>query len=137
MLKLDADDELVCSPENWERTAAYLDTRSEISFSRPLRDLRSRGAFQVYILRPALSAKHVEVAHALSRVRGRQVSSNTLYAANGLRVCDHRDSQGEGARIAYRNLKVLLREWETGEAQDDFRAGRPQGRAHLQVHLGS
>jgi hypothetical protein len=55
--------------------------------------------------------------------------SNWLMVGNALVVRDYRDSRGQGLRIAHRNYKVLLREYERLES-----SGQPPT-AHLVMYL--
>jgi hypothetical protein len=71
------------------------------------------------------SAPGLKWRQPLHEYLGSTFPERTLFVAQGLRVCDHRDSLGEGVRIAHRNLKVLLRAWENHNSivmQEDFRS---------------
>ena len=131
VLKLDADDEVTSPPENLTRTAAFLDTRPSISFVSTPYEICEKG-----------SVVKVENYDRLFRRAGMRwqmpcheyvagkTFNNVIYSASGLRVRDWRDSQGEGARIAHRNLKVLLYDWEHGERKTISEA---QDRANYDV----
>jgi glycosyltransferase involved in cell wall biosynthesis len=116
VLKLDADDEPLCPGENWQRTARYLDAHPEISFVSTPYEIFDKGklvkveAYDRFFRRSSM--KWQMACHEY--VSGK-TDANVLYTTSGLRVRDWRDSPGGGVRIEHRNLKVLLREWETGK----------------------
>lgn len=123
VLKLDADDEALCPPENWRGTAEYLDGHPETNLIST--------AYEVYDGRGSINwlSMYDRMWRRLPRdgcrplrwispvheyLRGK-TTEGTLYNVQGLRVRDWRDSPGEGVRVPHRNLKVLLRAWEQGE----------------------
>jgi glycosyltransferase involved in cell wall biosynthesis len=116
VLKLDADDEPRCPGVNWTATAAHLDSRPDISFVSTPYEIYEGGklakveAYDRFFRRASMRWQMPCHEYAAGKT-----CSNVIYAASGLRVVDWRDSQGEGTRIAHRNLKVLLHDWENGE----------------------
>jgi glycosyltransferase involved in cell wall biosynthesis len=121
ILKLDADDEPRCPGTNWRATAELLDVRSEISFvstSYEIYDHDKLAKIEAYdrlFRRTGIGGHIMRWQMPCHEYVAGKTSSNVIYAALGLRVRDWRDSPGEGARVAHRNLKVLLHEWEHGE----------------------
>lgn len=123
VIKLDADDEPISSPENWARTAAYLDARPEIRLvSAPYEIYDGRGNLHWLSMYDRMfrrqGARWVMPFHEY--LHGKDARS-TIYASGGLRVRDWRDSPGDGVRVAHRNLKVLLWNWEKGPRPDQPR----------------
>jgi len=132
VLKLDADDEVVSPPENLLRTLDYLDAKTEIDLvSAPYEICDGRGNLEwlsIYARLWRLAVltdvddgstmtddEGLRWTQPLHEYLAPALPQSTLFAAQGLRVRDHRDSPGEGVRIAHRNLKVLLRAWEQGD----------------------
>ena len=111
VLKLDADDEPLCPPENWLRTVTHLDTSPHIALvAAPYEIYDGQGNYfwlSMYdrLWRRQSGLRWSQVCHEY--LNGK-TAENTLYVPSGLRVRDWRDSPGQGARIAHRNLKVLL-----------------------------
>ena len=128
VVKLDADDEPLSPPENWLRTADYLDARPEIDVvSAPYEIYDGHGKLHWLSMYDRMfrrrGAHWVMPFHEYLRGKG---GHNTLYSVQGLRVRDWRDSPGDGVRVAHRNLKVLLWNWENVERKtvsspDDLR----------------
>ena len=131
VLKLDADDEPICPPENWLRTLDYLDTHTNIKLvSVPYEIYDGKGEMEWLSMYDRLWRRSVltdtDDGAKMSDPEGlRWVVPfheyldgkswrNTLYTTQGLRVRDWRDSPGVGVRVAHRNLKVLLWNWENG-----------------------
>jgi len=116
VLKLDADDEPISPPENWVKIVKVLESSPEISCVSVPYEICDGGkivrleAYARMFRREGLVWKGVCHEYAAG-----QSPKSTLYSLSGLRVRDWRDSIGEGARIAHRNLKVLLHAWEHGE----------------------
>jgi hypothetical protein len=134
VLKLDADDEVVSPPENLARTLDYLDAKPDVDVvSAPYEICDGQGNLEWLSMYVRLWRRSVftdvDDDSTMTDVEGIRwtqplheyltpvLPRRTLFAAQGLRVRDHRDSLGEGVRLAHRNLKVLLRAWE----QDDRR----------------
>ena len=147
VLKLDADDEPVSPPENWLRTCDLLDTKETLDLvSCPYEICDGRGNVTWLSMYDRLwrrvsgrrgYGKHgpglrwVQPCHEM--LSGKDVN-NVVYAAQGLRVRDHRDSPGAGVRVAHRNLKVLLWNYENGESRQYHGAGRT-GYSTAHAHL--
>jgi hypothetical protein len=133
VLKLDADDEVVSPPENLLRTLDFLDTKPDIDLvSAPYEIRDGRGTIEWLSMYARLWRRSVytldedgsTIPNTDDGIRWTQplheylapvLPQATLLTAQGLRVVDHRDSPGEGVRLTCRNLKVLLRAWETGD----------------------
>lgn len=115
ILKLDADDEPICPSENWLRTVAHLDTSPHIALvAAPYEIYDGQGNYfwlSMYdrLWRRESDLRWSQVCHEY--LQGK-TAENTLLVPSGLRVRDWRDSPGQGARIAHRNLKVLLYDHE-------------------------
>jgi len=118
VLKLDADDEPLCPPENWLRTALHLDTSPHLDLvAAPYEIYDGQGNhfwLSMYdrLWRRESGLRWSQVCHEY--LMGK-TTANTVYVPSGLRVRDWRDSPGQGARITHRNLKVLLREYEQND----------------------
>ena len=141
VLKLDADDEPTSPPENWLRTCDALDQKDEIDLvSCPYEICDGSGNVTWLSMYDRLwrrwgqghaPLRWVQPCHEM--LAGKTAGS-VLYAAQGLRVRDHRDSPGEGVRIEHRNLKVLLWNYENGERRHYHGAART-GYSMAYAHL--
>jgi hypothetical protein len=135
VLKLDADDEVVSPPENLLRTLDYLDVKPDVDLvSAPYEIYDGKGSLEWLSMYARLwrrgrlykageslpsitelSSKIIRWTQPLHEYLAPVFPERTLFSVQGLRVRDHRDSPGEGVRLAHRNLKVLLRAWENGD----------------------
>ena len=115
VIKLDADDEPICPTDNWLRTADYLDTVLNFFIvSAPYEVYDGKGNLfwlSMYdrLWRRGSGLRWTMPFHEYLHDK---TTANFVYTPFGLRVRDWRDSPGVGVRIAHRNLKVLLREYE-------------------------
>ena len=122
VVKLDADDEPLCPADNWLRTADYLDARPDLDVvSTPYEIYDGRGELarlemydRMWRRAPGSTGRPPRWVRPMHEYLAGKTFSSTLYAAQGLRVRDWRDSPGEGVRVAHRNLKVLLWHWGQG-----------------------
>ena len=122
VVKLDADDEPLCPADNWLRTADYLDARPDLDLvSTPYEIYDGRGELarlemydRMWRRAPGSTSRPPRWVRPMHEYLAGKTFSSTLYAAQGLRVRDWRDSPGEGVRVAHRNLKVLLWHFEQG-----------------------
>jgi len=122
VLKLDADDEPVCPPENWLRTCDTLDAKQNVDVLYCPYDICDgrgnvtwRSMYARLWRRVSGSGPSPRWTQSCHEMLSGVTAQRTIYAAAGLRVRDHRDSPGEGVRIAHRNLKVLLWNRENGD----------------------
>jgi len=122
VLKLDADDEPSCPTENWLRTCDMLDGREDIDVvSCPYEICDGRGnlvwlsMYDRLWRRVGTKSAGLRWTMPCHETLAGKTANSVIYAAHGLRVRDHRDSPGEGVRIAHRNLKVLLWNRENGD----------------------
>ena len=141
VLKLDADDEPLSPPENWLRTCDMLDQKPEADVvSCPYEICDGRGNVIWLSMYDRLwrrtSKNHTQLrwTQPCHEMLSGKTANNVIYAAGGLRVRDHRDSPGDGVRIAHRNLKVLLWNRENGDSRLYHDAGRT-GVSMAQSHL--
>jgi hypothetical protein len=134
VMKLDADDE-VLQPENVLPALARLDAQPEIDFlacSYEVADGRGDvDHVELYtrLWRNKPKIRFREVCHENVDWCRKHDVPNWLAVPSGLAFRDHHDSPGRGTRLAHRNLKVLLREYEHLETV----GGRPS--AHLVMYL--
>jgi hypothetical protein len=142
VLKLDADDEPTSPPENWLRTCDMLDQpdcKTDL-VSCPYEICDGKGEVTWLSMYDRLWRRRSRVSPPLRWVQpchemlAGKTAQSVLYAAQGLRVRDHRDSPGDGVRIAHRNLKVLLWSYENGERRLHHGAGRT-GYSMAHAHL--
>lgn len=120
ILKLDADDEPICPPENWLRTCDCLDARPDISVvACPYEVFDGQGNLswlsmydRMWRRVPTDGSKPLRWQRTNHEYLEGKTVQNTLFTAQGLRVRDWRDSPGEGLRVCHRNLKTLLYEHE-------------------------
>ena len=123
VVKLDADDEPLCPADNWLRTADYLDARPDLNLvSAPYEIYDGRGELarlemydRMWRRSPGSTTSPPRWVRPMHEYLAGKTFTSTLYAAQGLRVRDWRDSPGEGVRVEHRNLKVLLWHWEHGD----------------------
>jgi Glycosyl transferase family 2. len=138
ILKMDADDECMTS-ENILQTLQFLDSRPDIDFIMcPYETMCPKIASddnceleiktiqdRIWRNKPSIILfHHVMHERLIGKDCQQDENSNWLTAAAGLRFRDWRDSPGEGVRIAHRNFKVLLCEFErlerSGENLDNY-----------------
>jgi glycosyltransferase involved in cell wall biosynthesis len=134
VMKLDADDEVLI-PENILPALAHLDACPGVDFLCCPYEVMDGGQLdhvslytRIWRRRPATYFR--EILHEnvdWGRTSGE--SPNWTIAAQGLTFRDHRDSPGQGVRVSLRNLKVLLREYQRLERENE----RPT--AHLVMYL--
>jgi glycosyltransferase involved in cell wall biosynthesis len=141
VLKLDADDEPFSPPENWTKTCSMLDQKEEVDVvSCPYEICDGHGNVTWLSMYDRLwrrtSKNHAPLrwTQPCHEMLSGKTANSVIYAAGGLRVRDHRDSPGDGVRIAHRNLKVLLWNRENGDKRlyhDSGRAGVSMAQSHL------
>jgi glycosyltransferase involved in cell wall biosynthesis len=130
VLKLDADDECM-TPESLLPTLGFLDSMPGVDFVICPYEIMDRGVvaentMQTRFWRNKPSIRFGQVMHERLADHARVPSSepNWIMSATGLRFRDWKDSPGEGLRIARRNYKILLTEYERlealGERMDPF-----------------
>jgi hypothetical protein len=138
VVKLDADDEPVSPPENWRKAADFLDLHTNLDLvGAPYEVCDGRGEVEwlsmydrMWRRAPSGGSPSMRWTVPFHEYLNHKTPQNTVYAPQGLRVRDWRDSPGEGVRIEHRNLKVLLWNWERGgrrldTSSGDIQAGRP------------
>jgi hypothetical protein len=127
ILKLDADDEPISSPENWLRTVACLDAMPDVSIIAAPYEIRNTEKSTSWISMYDRMWRRVPVSGdpplrwtmTIHEYLLGKTTKNTLYTAQGLRVCDWRDSPGAGVRVDHRNLKTLLWDHENNHHSKD------------------
>lgn len=110
VLKLDADDALVSPPENLLKACGHLDAAPDKHFLFTPYEIYMDGkldylSMQSRLWRRGPHTRWVQPMHEY--LRGMR-DECCLHVAQGIRVRDWKDSPGEGVRIAYRNLKVMV-----------------------------
>jgi len=127
ILKMDADDECL-TPEGLLPTLGFLDSKPDINYLLcPYEVMISNThdaeilTFQDRIWRNKPTIRFTQIMH--ERLSGKGLlpnnETNWIFAAGGLRFRDWRDSAGNGIRIAHRNYKVFLTEYERLEARNE------------------
>jgi glycosyltransferase involved in cell wall biosynthesis len=137
VLKLDADDECM-TPHNILPTLQLLDSNPDIDYIMcPYEAMCPKtdpgGGYELEIAtvqdriwrnKPSVRFQHVMHEKLTGKGCLPDGRTNWLTAAMGLSFRDWRDSSGEGVRLAYRNFKVLLYEYERlvrcGEKFDSY-----------------
>ena len=134
VLKLDADDECL-DPGKLSQSLDFLDQNPEIDFLAcpyevmdPATKQREYTTMYTRLWRNKPEIRFREVCHENVDYL-RKLDGSNWRLVEGLSFRDHRDSPGDGVRVAHRNYKVLLREYERAEA-----AGEPQS-PHLMIYL--
>jgi glycosyltransferase involved in cell wall biosynthesis len=119
ILKLDADDEIVGGAANLPATLGFLDSHPSIDFLMcPYEIMESPSRIETIVMYDRIwrNTPAIRFAGAIHEyLLGKSIpggSPNWFMVAQGLRFTDWRDSPGEGARIAHRNYKVFMREYE-------------------------
>jgi glycosyltransferase involved in cell wall biosynthesis len=134
ILKLDADDELVVGDEKLPSALQYLDEHPHIDFLMcpyeimcPCEGMASSAEIEtitmydrIWRYKPAI--RFAGAIHEYLTGKGASWGKppNWILTAQGLRFRDWRDSPGEGVRIAHRNYKVFMREYETATLSPGF-----------------
>jgi glycosyltransferase involved in cell wall biosynthesis len=112
VMKLDADDE-VLNPDDVARVIEQLDARPDINEVMSPYEIMSGQAIERYQMYLRLwrnrQYKFDGVVHEALQIAG---NCPPLMCMNGLTVRDWRDSPGANTRVAFRNFKVLLAEYE-------------------------
>jgi glycosyltransferase involved in cell wall biosynthesis len=123
VLKLDADDEISDGADRIPEILDFLDGHPGVDILMcPYEIMGEDGGIQVINMHDRLwrnrpSIRFERVMH--ERLLGKGYPDgrpNWLMLARGLRIRDRRDSTGKGVRIAHRNFKVFMREYERLEA---------------------
>ena len=123
ILKLDADDELVEGAENIPSTLRHMDANPGLDFLMcPYEIMESPELIETIVMYDRLwrnkpNIRFTQVIHEYLLGKGKTSTNqpNWSMAARGLRFRDWRDSPGAGVRIAHRNYKVFMREYERME----------------------
>lgn len=131
VVKLDADDEPVSPPENWRKVADFLDLHTNLDLvGAPYEVCDGSGEVEwlsmydrMWRRVPAGGSPAMRWTVPFHEYLDRKTPQNTVYVPQGLRVRDWRDSPGEGVRVAHRNLKVLLWNWERRGRRGDSSSG--------------
>ena len=116
ILKLDADDEIVEGVENLPGTLKFLDAHPTTDFLMcPYEIMESPTQVETIVMYDRLwrnkhSIRFTQAIHEY--LLGKAGHLNWFMAAQGLRFRDWRDSPGEGVRIAHRNYKIFMWEYE-------------------------
>ena len=124
ILKLDADDEIAFGADRIPEALDVLDGRPDIDFMMcPYEIMDASGETETITMhdrlwrnRPSIRFDRPIHEHLLGKCISPSGRPNWLMAARGLGFRDRRDSPGAGVRIAHRNLKVFMREFERLEA---------------------
>ena len=120
ILKMDADDECL-TPEGLLPTLGFLDSKPDINYLLCPYEMMLPNThdaeiltFQDRIWRNKPTIRFTKIMH--ERLSGKGLlpnnETNWIFAASGLRFKDWRDSAGSGIRVAHRNYKVFLTEYE-------------------------
>jgi glycosyltransferase involved in cell wall biosynthesis len=117
VVKLDADDEVV-TPDALLATLDYLDARPEVDHVCCPYEVMRQGVVlhtlqYLRVWRNKPGSVFREVCHENLDYLRKSDGSNWVLTNDAFLVRDHRDSTGAGVRIPHRNLKVLLREYES------------------------
>ena len=131
ILKLDSDDEFVEGAANLPATLGFLDGHPGIDFlmcpyevmetftPNPLCDFSATDHIETITMydriwrnKPAIRFTGAIHEHLLGKGARLGTPPNWFLVAQGIRLRDWRDSPGVGVRIAHRNYKVFMREYE-------------------------
>lgn len=122
ILKLDADDEVLTPPQHLPALLLHMDANPHVSIATaPYEVMDGQGIPErVWMCdriwrrnQPGLTGFNSHRwKQPMHEYLGGKNSGNTMFVPGGLAVRDWRDSPGEGVRVAHRNLKVLLYNWD-------------------------
>ena len=120
IMKLDADDELTEGSERILSVLQFMDGHPGIDFLMcPYEIMESPTQIETIVMYDRLwrnkpSIRFAQAIHECLLGKGKTPANqpNWFMVAQGLRLRDWRDSPGEGVRIAHRNYKVFMREYE-------------------------
>jgi glycosyltransferase involved in cell wall biosynthesis len=155
ILKLDSDDEFMEGATNLPATLGFLDGHPGIDFlmcpyevmetftPNPLCDFSATDHIETITMydriwrnKPAIRFTGAIHEHLLGKGARLGTPPNWFLVAQGLRLRDWRDSTGAGVRIAHRNYKVFMREYEVLDYQERMEPGTKMNPGFLLSTIG-
>ena len=135
ILKLDADDELMEGGDKLHVALGFLDRHPGIDYlmcpyeimcpPNPDHRLETITMYdRLWRNKPGIRFRQAIHEYLAGKRIGRDGQPNWSIIAQGLRFRDWRDSPGDGVRIAHRNFKVFMREYEVLEYQERMEGKR-------------